>query len=81
MIIGNYIIYCFIFKKSKSSSVPIYLKGTPVFDTAFLLVVYTLLLRDRIESDHTQIHQVNMQAIEHCSSMKLRAVETFPAPH
>jgi len=83
MIIGNYIIYCFIFQKVKvqhsSSSVLIYLKDIPVFDTAFLLVVYTLLLRDHIESGHTQIHQVNMQAIEHCSSMKVCAVETFLA--
>ena len=63
MIIGNYIIYHFIFQKVKvqhsSSSVPVYLKDIPVLDTVFLLEVYTLLLRDRIESDHTQINQVD----------------------
>jgi len=64
MIIGNYIIYHFIFQKDKvqhsSNSVPVCLKDIPVFDTAFLLVIYTLLLRDRIESDRTQINQVNI---------------------
>jgi len=47
MIIGNYIIYCFIFQKVKvqhsSSSLSIDLKGIPVFDAAFIRVVYTLL--------------------------------------
>ena len=49
MIIGNYIIYCFIFQKVKvqhsSSSLSIDLKDIPVFDTAFILVVYTLLFK------------------------------------
>jgi len=52
------LVYRFVFEKVKfqhsSSSLPIDLKDIPVFDTAFILVVYTFFLRDRIGSDHTQ---------------------------